>query len=58
LLHGEQEKFFPFTPTSPHFHPVMLNWFPNKLCCYFYYNLASCLISFLARHENWGIYQS
>jgi hypothetical protein len=30
-------KCYSFFPISPHFYPVMLNFFPNKPYYYFYY---------------------
>jgi hypothetical protein len=37
--------FFPFLPT----YPIILNFFPDKLCYYFDYIFLSCLNSSLAR---------
>jgi hypothetical protein len=47
FLHGEQEgNISPFSPTSPHFYPVILNSFPNKLYYHFYHIFVPYLNSF------------
>jgi hypothetical protein len=35
-----QEMFLSFFPICAHFYPIILNFFPNKLYCYFYYKKA------------------